>query len=209
MEKDLETSMETIKQETDILLEAEKKALDAAKLFNRIAHGKSIEEYTDVELVKAINRQIEVTMEEVLETITNAEINLVEELDGYADSLYTYPYLELLIQEFNNRDITQDVAKEIKIRRLQYVRQMAVMIMRALPFKAEVVSEASDRVVENNLAKFTTDTEEFNTWTYDDRFKPTVQEVEGVNYYYLVDKNSKVRKRSGFPKVTLEDLVGG
>lgn len=208
MEKDLETNIQEVKEETNLLLEAEKKALDAAILFNRIVHGKPIQEYTDSELIEAINLQNNITIEEVLETIENADIDLVEELDGYADVFYTYPYLEHLIAEFNSREITQAAAKDLKLRRLQTTRHLAHMLLETLTFKPEIVLEAVNRVVDNNLAKFTTEPTEFNTWTYDDKFKPTQQDIDGITYYYLTDKNGKVRKKHNFDRVVLKDLVG-
>ena len=68
----------------------------------------------------------------------------------------------------------------------------------------DILSEYADRVIENNMQKFTTSLDEFETW--ESEYIPTSKFVDGVTYYFFVDENLKVKKRDGFPKVEVEDL---
>ena len=192
--------------ENQDLLDLKQYALQSAILFNIIAHnGKKVGEYSNEELIEAINLQVNITMEENLEFFENVEIDLVEELDGIVDSVYyTAPYLEYLIKEFNTRDIKE--ANSLLLKRLQLTRTLSSYIEENISFSDKVVIEATNRIVENNMSKFTKDSNVFADWKDGGMIRKSV-EVDGEYYYLLVDKNGKVKKHLDFKGVSLEDLV--
>ena len=192
--------------ENQDLLDLKQYALQSAILFNIIAHnGKKVEYYSNEELIEAINLQVNITMEENLEFFENVEIDPVEELDGIVDSVfYTAPYLEYLIKEFNTRDIKE--ADNLLLKRLQLTRTLSSYIEENVSFSDKVVIEATNRIVENNMSKFTKDSNAFADWKDGGMIRKSV-EVDGEYYYLLVDKNGKVKKHLDFKGVSLEDLV--
>lgn len=190
----------------EILKQAYDKAKDSAVLFNKIAHGKSVKEYSNKELFDAINLQVDITLEELIETVTHTEKDLTEELDGYGDSIYTLAYLDELVNEFNSRELQDsEVNGTIKKKRLGYALNIGNLVCKEIQQYSEVVAEATDRIIDNNNLKFTKDSEEFANW--ESSFTRKTVEVDGEYYYLLVDKNGKVRKKNNFEKVDLSDLV--
>lgn len=190
----------------EVLKQAYEKAKDSAVLFNKIAHGKSVEEYSNKELFDAINLQVDITLEELIETVTHTEKDLTEELDGYGDSIYTLAYLDELVNEFNSREIQdEEVGGAIKKKRLGYALNIGNLVCKEIQHYPEIVAEATDRIIDNNNLKFTKDSEDFANW--ESSFTRKTVEVDGECYYLLVDKNGKVRKKENFNKVVLDDLV--
>lgn len=193
-------------QQTQLLNEALDFALQGAILFNILAHdGKEVKDYSDEELIKAINLQVNITMEECLEFFDNVEKNLEEELDGIIDAVfYTGRYLEFLVEEFNSRNLQE--ADALLLRRLQHTRALVQHIERTVFFDVDVVVEANKRIAENNNSKFTKDSEEFAEWRDGNMIRKSV-EYKGEYYYLLVDKNGKVKKHLDFKSVSLGDLI--
>ena len=190
----------------EVLKQAYDKAKDSALLFNKIAHGKSIKEYSNKELFDAINLQVDITLEELIETVTHTEKDLTEELDGYGDSIYTLAYLDELVNEFNSRELQDDeVGGAIKKKRLGYALNIGNLVCKEIQHYPEIVAEATDCIIDNNNLKFTKDSEEFVTWK--SIFNRITVEVDGEYYYFLADNTSKVRKKEGFETVVLDDLV--
>lgn len=190
----------------EVLKQAYDKAKDSAVLFNKIAHGKSVKEYSNKELFDAINLQVDITLEELIETVTHTEKDLTEELDGYGDSIYTLAYLDELVNEFNSREIQdEEVGGAIKKKRLGYALNIGNLVCKEIQRYPEIVAEATDRIIDNNNLKFTKDSEDFANW--ESSFNRKTVEVDGEYYYLLVDKNGKVRKKENFNKVVLDDLV--
>lgn len=117
----------------EVLKQAYEKAKDSAVLFNKIAHGKSVKEYSNKELFDAINLQVDITLEELVETVTNTEKDLTEELDGYGDSIYTLAYLDELVNEFNSRELQDDeVNGAIKKKRLGYALNIGNLVCKEI-----------------------------------------------------------------------------
>lgn len=190
----------------EVLKQAYDKAKESAVLFNKIAHGKSVKEYSNKELFDAINLQVDITLEELIETVTHTEKDLTEELDGYGDSIYTLAYLDELVNEFNSRELQDDeVNGAIKKKRLGYALNIGNLVCKEIQHYPEIVAEATDRIIDNNNLKFTKDSEDFANW--ESSFNRKTVEVDGEYYYLLVDNKGKVRKREGFPKVDLGDLA--
>lgn len=186
----------------------------SALFFNRIMDGKNLVDGSDNllfskhELAEKINRQYLIALEEVKETETALkEKDTIEIYDGYCDVFYTcdilFYMLDLYEQEygfdgksackyFNNDDlgVLSDKYDEL----LEQVDNLNI----------DTLSEYADRVIANNMEKFTTDESVFKTWKSE--YTPTSKVVDGIEYYFFVDGNGKVKKREGFPKIDVEGL---
>ena len=183
------------------------KVMDNSILFNKIVNGKGIEDYSKWELVSKINSQYLIAKEEVDEFFTAKENNdIVEMYDGAIDTFYTVPFLVQLLNEYEYRyDTEYDGHTHAE---LDILEQGSVDILfEATELDLDILSEYADRVIENNMQKFTTSLDEFETW--ESEYIPTSKFVDGVTYYFFVDENLKVKKRDGFPKVEVEDLFNG
>lgn len=189
----------------------------SALFFNKIMDGKNLVDdggnllFSKYELAEKINRQYLIALEEVKETETALnENNTVEIYDGYCDVFYTcdilFYMLDLYEQEygfdgksackhFNNEGLGVLVDKYDEL--LEQVDNLNI----------DTLSEYADRVIANNMEKFTTDESVFKTWKSE--YTPTSKVVDGVTYYFFVDENGKVKKRNGFQKVKVEDLFNG
>ena len=189
----------------------------SALFFNKITDGKNLVDdkgellFSKHELAEKINRQYLIALEEVKETETALKENdTIEIYDGYCDVFYTcdilFYMLDLYEQEygfdgksackhFNNDDlgVLSDKYNEL----LEQVDDLNM----------DTLSEYANRVIANNMQKFTTSLEEFKTW--ESGYIPTSKEYDGKLYYFFVDENRKVKKRDGFPKVEVEDLFNG
>ena len=186
------------------------KVMDNSILFNKIVNGKGIEDYSKWELVSKINSQYLIAKEEVDEFFTAKENNdIVEMYDGAIDTFYTVPFLVQLLNEYEIRyDTEYDECDGYTLAELDILEQGGVDVMiEATELDLDILSEYADRVIENNMQKFTTSLDEFETW--ESEYIPTSKFVDGVTYYFFVDENLKVKKRDGFPKVEVEDLFNG
>ena len=186
------------------------KVMDNSILFNKIVNGKGIEDYSKWELVSKINSQYLIAKEEVDEFFTAKENNdIVEMYDGAIDTFYTVPFLVQLLNEYEIRyDTEYDECDGYTLAELDILEQgSADVLFEATELDLDILSEYADRVIENNMQKFTTSLDEFETW--ESEYIPTSKFVDGVTYYFFVDENGKVKKRDGFPKVEVEDLFNG
>ena len=186
------------------------KVMDNSILFNKIVNGKGIEGYSKWELVSKINSQYLIAKEEVDEFFTAKENNdIVEMYDGVIDTFYTVPFLVQLLNEYEIRyDTEYDECDGYTLAELDILEQGGVDVMfEATELDLDILSEYADRVIENNMQKFTTSLDEFETW--ESEYTPTSKVVDGVTYYFFVDENGKVKKRDGFPKVEVEGLFNG
>ena len=183
------------------------KVMDNSILFNKIVNGKGIEDYSKWELVSKINSQYLIAKEEVDEFFTAKENNdIVEMYDGAIDTFYTVPFLVQLLNEYEIRyDTEYDECDGYTLAELDILEQGGVDVMfEATELDLDILSEYADRVIENNMQKFTTSLDEFKTWKSE--YIPTSKVVDGVTYYFFIDENLKVKKREGFPKIEVEDL---
>ena len=186
------------------------KVMDNSILFNKIVNGKGIEGYSKWELVSKINSQYLIAKEEVDEFFTAKENNdIVEMYDGAIDTFYTVPFLVQLLNEYEIRyDTEYDECDGYTLAELDMLEQGgADVLFEATELDLDILSEYADRVIENNMQKFTTSLDEFETW--ESEYTPTSKVVDGVTYYFFVDENGKVKKRDGFPKVEVEGLFNG
>ena len=185
------------------------KVMDNSILFNKIVNGKGIEDYSQWELVSKINSQYLIAKEEVDEFFTAKENNdIVEMYDGAIDTFYTVPFLVQLLNEYEIRyDAEYDEYDEYDgytLAELLCEQGGGDVLFEATELDLDILSEYADRVIENNMQKFTTDEEVFKTWK--SSYTPTSKVVDGVKYYFFVDENLKVKKREGFPKIEVEGL---
>ena len=183
------------------------KVMDNSILFNKIVNGKGIEDYSKWELVSKINSQYLIAKEEVDEFFAAKENNdIVEMYDGAIDTFYTVPFLIRLLNEYEIRyDTEYDECDGYTLAELDILEQGGVDVMfEATELDLDILSEYADRVIENNMQKFTTSLDEFKTWKSE--YIPTSKVVDGVTYYFFIDENLKVKKREGFPKIEVEDL---
>ena len=186
------------------------KVMDNSILFNKIVNGKGIEDYSKWELVSKINAQYLIAKEEVDEFFTAKENNdIVEMYDGAIDTFYTVPFLIRLLNEYEIRyDTEYDECDGCTLAELDILEQGGVdVLFESTELDLDILSEYADRVIENNMQKFTTDEEVFKTWKSE--YAQTSKVADGVTYYFFVDENRKVKKRDGFPKVEVEDLFNG
>ena len=186
------------------------KVMDNSILFNKIVNGKGIEDYSKWGLVSKINSQYLIAKEEVDEFFTAKENNdIVEMYDGAIDTFYTVPFLVQLLNEYEIRyDTEYDECDGYTLAELDILEQGGVdVLFESTELDLDILSEYADRVIENNMEKFTTDEEVFKTWK--SSYIPTSQVVDGVTYYFFVDENRKVKKRDGFPKVEVGSLFNG
>ena len=185
------------------------KVMDNSILFNKIVNGKGIEDYSKWELVSKINSQYLIAKEEVDEFFTAKENNdIVEMYDGAIDTFYTVPFLVQLLNEYEIRYDEYDECDGYTLAELDILEQGGVdVLFESAELDIDILSEYADRVIENNMEKFTTDEEVFKTWKSE--YAPTSKVVDGVTYYFFVDENGKVKKRDGFQKVKVEDLFNG
>ena len=183
------------------------KVMDNSILFNKIVNGKGIEDYSKWELVSKINSQYLIAKEEVDEFFTAKENNdIVEMYDGAIDTFYTVPFLVQLLNEYEIRyDTEYDECDGYTLAELDILEQGGFDVMfEATELDLDILSEYADRVIENNMQKFTTSLDEFETW--ESKYIPTSKVVDGVTYYFFVDGNGKVKKREGFPKIEVGGL---
>ena len=186
------------------------KVMDNSILFNKIVNGKGIEDYSKWELVSKINSQYLIAKEEVDEFFTAKENNdIVEMYDGAIDTFYTVPFLIRLLNEYEIRyDTEYDECDGYTLAELGILEQGGGdVLFEATELDLDILSGYADRVIENNMQKFTTSLDEFETW--ESEYTPTSKVVDGVTYYFFVDENGKVKKRDGFPKVEVEGLFNG
>ena len=186
------------------------KVMDNSILFNKIVNGKGIEDYSKWELVSKINSQYLIAKEEVDEFFTAKENNdIVEMYDGAIDTFYTVPFLVQLLNEYEFRyDTEYDECDGYTLAELDILEQGGVdVLFESTELDLDILSEYADRVIANNMEKFTTSLEVFKTWKSE--YAQTSKVVDGVTYYFFVDENGKVKKRDGFPKVKVEGLFNG
>ena len=189
----------------------------SALFFNRIMDGKNLVDdsgnllFSKHELAEKINRQYLIALEEVKETEKALKENdIVEVYDGYCDVFYTcdilFYMLDLYEREYGFdgksacKHLNNDELGVLSDRYDELLEQVDNLDM-------DTLSEYADRVIANNMEKFTTDEAVFKTW--ESEYIPTSKVVDGVTYYFFVDENGKVKKRDGFPKVEVEDLFNG
>ncbi|MBQ0111543.1 MAG: hypothetical protein KBT03_00265 [Bacteroidales bacterium] len=192
---------------------------EASTKFNVLAKGKTIQEYTNEELINNIITQTDlVTKEELIEFIDNYDLDLIEELDGAVDSLYVGVHLFDLMSEVKRRVAngvaSQEDFKTLPMRRINFIMKLCNFVFENLPLDRgedgelnyDLVEEASKRIIENNLSKFTTDQDDFEHWKAPEGAVATQREFEGETYYFF-SQDGKVKKQRDFVPVQLGDFL--
>ena len=183
------------------------KMREAAILFNLIVdNGRSVNELYVDELIKRLDQQYWITKEEVDETLKAIEENdIIEYYDGLADILFTATFL-LPLDNRLNVDFNIGAQDLSMHKEYEELGDQIVEILKREDIDLEILNEVCNRVIENNKQKITTNQEEFLSWESDHYPKSLV--IDGVNYYFLVDENGKVKKHKGFKEIDIGDLFG-
>ena len=184
------------------------KIYENALLFNKIVDGgKGFDELDKETLLSRIKQQYVVAREEVDETLKAIEENdEIELLDGLIDSVYTVPIFISMIESYTKKDFSSyDFVHEFEDGDL-YNKLIDDYLVNIPLNEYDVgkLAKAAGMIIENNMSKFTTSEEEFNTWT--SPYNRKSLDVDGVKYYFFVDDNGKVKKRDNFPSVDLSVL---
>ena len=192
----------------DLVGSIENKLYMSAMKFNAIANGglANLVNLSNEQLVDAVVSQYKITLEEIEETekalVDNDEVEIY---DGYCDVFYTFKYFQsLLAYCYGKRD--KDTVDKVNslIDAVDLGNRYVALLLKTVELDLSILDEYADRVIENNMEKFTTDEEVFKTW--ESNYIPTSKVVDGVKYYFFVDENGKVKKREGFPKIEVGSL---
>lgn len=195
----------------DLVGSIENKLYMSAIKFNAIANGglANLVNLSNEQLVDAVVSQYKITLEEIEETekalVDNDEVEIY---DGYCDAFYTFKYFQsLLVYCYGKRD--KDTVDKVNslIDAVDLGNRYVALLLKTVELDLSILDEYADRVIENNMQKFTTSLEEFKTW--ESNYIPTSKEYDGKLYYFFVDENGKVKKREGFPKVEVGSLFNG
>lgn len=195
----------------DLVGSIETKLFMSAMKFNAIANGglANLVNLSNEQLVDAVVSQYKITLEEIEETekalVDNDEVEIY---DGYCDVFYTFKYFQsLLVYCYGKRDKeTVDKVNSL-IDAVDLGNRYVALLLKTVELDLSILDEYADRVIANNMEKFTTDEEVFKTW--ESNYIPTSKVVDGVKYYFFVDGNGKVKKREGFPKIEVGSLFNG
>lgn len=195
----------------DLVGGIENKLYMSAIKFNAIANGglANLVNLSNEQIVDAVVSQYKITLEEIEETeralVDNDEVEIY---DGYCDVFYTFKYFQsLLVYCYGKRDKETVDEVDSLIDAVDLGNRYVALLLKTVELDLSILDEYANRVIENNMQKFTTSLEEFKTWESD--YIPTSKEYDGKLYYFFVDENGKVKKRDGFTKVEVEDLFNG
>ena len=195
----------------DLVGNIENKLYMSALNFNSIANGglDNLVNLSNEKLVDAIVSQYKITLEEIEETekalVDNDEVEIY---DGYCDVFYTFKYFQsLLVYCYGKRDKETVDAVDSLIDAVDLGNRYVALLHKTVELDLSILDEYANRVICNNMEKFTTSLDEFETW--ESKYIPTSKVVDGVTYYFFVDENLKVKKRDGFPKVEVGSLFNG
>lgn len=197
---------------SDKLSDIADKCFYSALLFNTIVDGQTFETLSKEDLKNKIVSQYYITLEEIAETEKAIKENdIVELYDGLADCLYTAEFLFEMVDYYVVK-FTKEQSTGVNFLNGELGVDFWGLNTRyddlfESNFDIEILNKCVDCVLENNMQKFTTSLEEFETWESD--YIPSCKYFEGKNYYFFTDDNGKVRKRDDFPKVDLESIVLG
>ena len=192
----------------DLVGSIENKLYMSAMKFNAIANGglANLVNLSNEQLVDAVVSQYKITLEEIEETekalVDNDEVEIY---DGYCDVFYTFKYFQsLLVYCYGKLDKETVDAVDSLIDAVDLGNRYVDLLLKIVELDLSILDEYADRVIENNMEKFTTDEAVFKTWKSE--YTPTSQVVDGIEYYFFVDGNGKVKKREGFPKIEVGGL---
>ena len=192
------------------------KLKEGVKLFNTLMAG-DFETDTLESQCKRINLQLGIVAQELYEEYFKFFAkDQLEELDAIADVLFVVSELERQLSILSELEQTNSAAAEYIANNINHSALNLLSSAIGLFYETftehydlDVILEATDRVIENNMSKFTTDKEEAEKWEAPTKENLVLSEtvVNGVTYYCLKNENGKVRKKKGFKSVALKDLV--
>lgn len=190
--------------------------LNSVKLFNTLVAG-DFESDTLENKVNRVNLQIKIVSEELYtEYFKFFGHDQLETLDSVSDCLFTIIELErqlsiLSEQEQSNSDVAEYIGLHLNHSALNLLSSAIGLFYETFTehFDLDIIIDATNRVIENNMSKFTTNKEEALKWKSPKAENLSISEtvVDGVTYYCFKNESGKVRKRLGFKGVQLQDLV--
>ena len=192
------------------------KLKEGVTLFNTLMAG-DFESDTLENKCKRINLQLDIVAQELYEEYFKFfGKDQLEELDSIGDVLFVVSELERQLSilsevEQSNSDAAEYIANNINHSALNLLSNAIGLFYETFTnhYDLDIIIEATDRVIENNMSKFTTDKEVAEKWESPKGEKLTLSEtvVNDVVYYCLKNENGKVRKKKGYKNVKLQDLV--
>lgn len=183
--------------------------------FNTICFG-DFQELSLEDKAKAVNLQLDIINQEMVEEYRRwYAVDMVEELDAIADTLFTIAYLhyqcEVIETKLSKEDqaIINDMINIDKME-LLFLDFEAFLKTFLTHFDLDIVIDATRLVIKNNEQKYTDSLEYFNTWESpsDENLSRKSLTFGDKEYYLFVNENGKVRKKVGFEGVDLRGLVG-
>ena len=192
------------------------KLLKDVILFNKLSNGDFLQCSLE-EKVKLVNLQIAIVGEELYEEYFKYYgKDDLETLDSISDVLFTCSYYEYMMQhiselEQESSEVSEYVNSHINLNAMDMLSHGLEVFYKTFSnlYDLDLVVEATDRVIENNMSKFTTDKDEAEKWEAPTKENLVLSEtvVAGVTYYCFKNSDGKVRKKKGFKQVKLQDLV--
>ena len=197
------------------------KLKEGVKLFNTLMAG-DFETDTLESQCKRINLQLGIVAQELYEEYFKFFAkDQLEELDAIADVLFVVSELERQLSILSELEQTNSAAAEYIANNINHSALNLLSSAIGLFYETftehydlDVILEATDRVIENNMSKFTTDKEEAEKWEAPAKENLTLSETvvnvgdgSTVTYYCFKNNDGKVRKKKGFKQVKLQDLV--
>lgn len=176
--------------------------------------GRDFKNSTLEKQVEYINIQEKVVREEILETLSAYQNDIVEFLDGICDVYYTVPYLGWMLGNLNIPETIEEDSVEANI--LKSLEQDKVDFTSSLyalfkelhhEFTEDEIIEALNLVIENNKLKYTEDLTVAESWEFKEEYKLKKVYYDEKYWYSIENDWGKVCKYNDFPKVDLTGIV--
>ncbi len=182
--------------------------------FNTICFG-DFQELSLEDKAKAVNLQLDIVNEEMVNEYRKwYSVDMVEELDAIADTLFTMSYLHYQMEVISTKLSKED---QFAVESLINTDKMDLLFLDMdsflktfmTHFDLDIIIDATRLVIKNNEQKFTDSYDEFMGWKHpvDEVLDRKDLEFNGTTYYLFVNENGKVRKKDGFEGVDLKPLV--
>ena len=182
--------------------------------FNTICFG-DFQELSLEDKAKAVNLQLDIVNEEMVNEYRKwYSVDMVEELDAVADTLFTMSYLHYQMEVISTKLSRED---QFAVESLINTDKMDLLFLDMdsflktfmTHFDLDVIIDATRLVIKNNEQKFTDSYDEFMGWKHpaDEVLGRKELDFNNTTYYLFVNENGKVRKKDGFEGVDLKPLV--
>ena len=182
--------------------------------FNTICFG-DFQELSLEDKAKAVNLQLDIVNEEMVNEYRKwYSVDMVEELDAIADTLFTMSYLHYQMEVISTKLSKEDqftVESMINTDKMDllFLDMDSFMKTFMTHFDLDIIIDATRLVIKNNEQKFTDSYDDFVSWEHpvDEKLDRKELVFNDTTYYLFVNENGKVRKKDGFEGVDLKPLV--